>query len=66
MLIIGVDFHTRYQQIAMLDTLTGELTERRLDHESGEAPAFYRKPRTKAQGQTGCFPLRFGVRGSGE
>jgi len=39
MLIIGCDFHTRYQQIAMLDTLTGELTERRLDHESGEAHA---------------------------
>lgn len=42
MLIIGCDFHTRYQQIAMLDTNTGELTERRLDHESGEAHAFYR------------------------
>ena len=42
MLIIGCDFHTRYQQIAMLDTLTGELTERRLDHENGEAHVFYR------------------------
>jgi transposase len=42
MLIIGCDFHTRYQQIAMLDEATGELTERRLDHENGEAPAFYR------------------------
>ena len=41
MRIIGCDFHTRYQQIAMLDTLTGELTERRLDHQSGEARAFY-------------------------
>ena len=30
MLIIGCDFHTRYQQIAMLDEATGELTERRL------------------------------------
>lgn len=39
MLIIGCDFHTRYQQIAMLNILTGELTERRLDHESGEAHA---------------------------
>ncbi len=35
MLIIGCDFHTRYQQIAMLDEGTGELTERRLQHESG-------------------------------
>ncbi len=42
MLIIGCDFHTRYQQIAMLNTLTGELIERRLDRESGEAHAFYR------------------------
>src|SRR5260370_42534728 len=43
MLIIGCDFHTRYQQIAMADDETGELLlERRLDHESGEAHAFYR------------------------
>ena len=43
MLIIGCDFHTRYQQIAMMDETTGELIERRLDHESGEAHAFYRE-----------------------
>ena len=43
MLIIGCDFHTRYQQIAMADDETGELLlERRLDHESAEAQAFYR------------------------
>ena len=43
MLIIGCDFHTRYQQIAMAREETGELlVERRLDHESGEAHAFYR------------------------
>ena len=42
MMIIGCDFHTRYQQIAMMDEATGELIERRLDHESGEAHAFYR------------------------
>jgi hypothetical protein len=41
MKIIGCDLHTRYQQIAMLDTDTGELVERRLEHESGEARAFY-------------------------
>src|SRR5215470_12506813 len=56
MLIIGCDFHTRYQQIAMLDTLTGELTERRLDHESGEAHAFYR-------GLPG--PVRVGIEATG-
>ena len=27
MLIIGCDFHTRYQQIAMMDESTGELTQ---------------------------------------
>ena len=43
MIIIGCDFHTRYQQIAMANDETGEiLLERRLDHESGEAHAFYR------------------------
>jgi hypothetical protein len=42
MLIIGCDFHTRYQQIAMMDDSTGELTERRVDHQNGEANTFYR------------------------
>jgi hypothetical protein len=41
MMIIGCDLHTRYQQIAMLDTETGELVERRLEHENGEARTFY-------------------------
>lgn len=41
MRIIGCDFHTRYQQIAMMDDETGELMERRLEHENGEARAFY-------------------------
>jgi hypothetical protein len=41
MMIQGCDLHTRYQQIAMLDTDTGELVERRLEHENGEARAFY-------------------------
>jgi len=41
MIIIGCDFHTRTQQIAMLDTETGEGVEKRLDHESGEAKRFY-------------------------
>ena len=41
MKIVGCDLHTRYQQIAMLDTETGELIERRLEHAHGEARAFY-------------------------
>ena len=31
MLIIGCDLHTRIEQIAMLDTETGEVEERRLE-----------------------------------
>jgi transposase len=38
---IGCDFHPSFQQIAMLDLETGELVERRLEHGSGEARAFY-------------------------
>ncbi len=41
MIIIGCDFHTRFEQIAMLDTETGEVVERRLEHENGEAKRFY-------------------------
>jgi transposase len=41
MRIIGCDFHPSYQQIAMLDTETGELQEGRLEHEAGEARRFY-------------------------
>jgi transposase len=41
MIIIGCDFHSRFQQIAMLDTETGEITERRLEHGNGDAQAFY-------------------------
>jgi hypothetical protein len=42
MIIIGCDFHTRFQQIPMLDATTGELIERRLEHENGDAEKFYR------------------------
>src|SRR5262250_1373727 len=41
MVIIGCDFHTRFQQIAMMDGTTGELVERRLEHGTGEAERFY-------------------------
>ncbi len=39
--IIGCDLHTRYQQIALLESATGEIVRRRLEHENGEARAFY-------------------------
>jgi len=41
MKIIGCDYHPSYQQIAALDTETGELREGRLEHEHGEAKRFY-------------------------
>ena len=42
MILVGCDFHSRYQQIACVDTETGDLIERRLEHENGEAFEFYR------------------------
>src|SRR5260370_20848200 len=57
MIIIGCDFHTRYQQIAMAEDTTGELLlERRLDHESGEAHAFY--PNFSVTGRVGIEATR--------
>ena len=41
MKIIGVDLHARQQTIAMLDTDTGELVEKTLDHESEKVREFY-------------------------
>jgi transposase len=57
MLIIGCDFHTRYQQIAMANDETGELLlERRLENENGEAEAFYRSLQK---------PVRVGIEATG-
>ena len=41
MKIIGCDYHPGFQQIALVDTETGELEERRLEH-AEEAERFYR------------------------
>jgi len=43
MMIIGVDYHPSFQQIAFLDQETGECGERRLSHDGGEADRFYRE-----------------------
>jgi len=42
MLIIGCDYHPGVQQIAFMDTETGEFGERRLEHGEREAEKFYR------------------------
>ena len=41
MIIIGVDFHPEFQQIASVDTDSGEFQEKRLAHPA-EAEQFYR------------------------
>ena len=42
MLIIGCDYHPSFQQIAWVDTETGECGEQQLQHSNGEAEKFYR------------------------
>jgi transposase len=58
MIIIGCDYHPGFQQIAFVDTETGEVQERRLEHRE-EAEEFYRDFRV--QGAT----LRVGMEASG-
>jgi len=58
MLIIGCDYHPSVQQIAFVDTDTGELRERRLGHRE-EAEQFYRE--LKQQNLT----VRAGMESSG-
>ena len=58
MLIIGVDFHPQFQQIARVDTDTGEFQEQRLQHRE-EAETFYRA--LAAAGQK----VRVGMEASG-
>jgi hypothetical protein len=58
MIIIGVDFHPEFQQIASVDTETGEFQEKRLGHRE-EAETFYRE--LAAAGQK----VRVGMEASG-
>jgi transposase len=58
MIIIGCDYHPGFQQIAYVDTETGEFQERRLKHPE-EAEKFYRE--LAAQGKIG----RVGMEASG-
>src|SRR3984893_4640325 len=48
MIIIGVDYHPSFQQIAFLDQETGECGERPLNHSDGEAEKFYRELKPRA------------------
>jgi transposase len=58
MIIIGVDFHPEFQQIALVDTDSGEFEEKRLMHRE-EAEKFYRA--LAAAGQK----VRVGMEASG-
>src|ERR1700687_3635786 len=59
MFIIGCDYHPAFQQIAFVDTETGELQERRLEHPEG-AEKFYRE--LAAHGKK----VRVGMEASGQ
>jgi hypothetical protein len=41
MLIIGCNYHRSVQQIALVDSETGETGERRLQYKDGHSEAFY-------------------------
>jgi len=58
MIIVGCDYHPSFQQIAFVDTETGELKEQRVAHREG-AEEFYRG--LAATGQ----PVRVGMEASG-
>jgi transposase len=58
MMIIGCDYHPGFQQIAWVDTETGDLQERRLGHRE-EAEKYYRE--LTAQG----MKVRLGMEASG-
>jgi transposase len=58
MIIIGADYHPGFQQIAFVDTDTGELQERRLEHREA-AESFYREFEAQAR------KVRVGMEASG-
>jgi len=58
MIIIGCDYHPGFQQVAFVDTETGELQERRLQHRE-EAEKFYRELATQG------MKVRVGMEASG-
>src|SRR6185503_5901366 len=59
MLIVGCDYHPSFQQIAWVDTESGECGERSLLHSTGEAERFYRN--LKEQG----VKVRVGIEATG-
>jgi len=62
MLIVGCDFHTRFQQIAMVDTTTGEILERQLEHKTGGSPEVLRRTSGSSPHRDGGHQRRTMVR----
>jgi transposase len=60
MLIIGCDYHPSVQQIAVVDTETGDCSEHRLKHSDGEAEKFYRDLKLRA------VSVRVGLEATGQ
>src|SRR5207237_5148281 len=58
MIIIGCDYHPGFQQIAFVDTDSGELNERKLGHRE-EAEQFYRQLKVRGK------KVRVGMEASG-
>jgi len=59
-IIIGVDYHPSFQEIASLDKETGEYDERRLNHGEAEADKFYRDLKQRGVG------VRVGMEATGQ
>ena len=58
MIIVGCDYHPSFQQIAFVDTETGELNEQRLEHRES-AESFYRELASRGE------KVRVGMEASG-
>ncbi len=64
---IGCDVHTRYQVVAWIDEGTGEIKERRLEHEGEDVRKFYAAfPRGTVVGIEATFPALWFERVLGE
>jgi len=64
MMIVGCDFRPSYQQIAFLDTESGEVEERSLTHAGAEAEQFYgllARPRAGRHGSGREFAMVRGL-----
>jgi transposase len=60
MRIIGCDLHARQQTLAMLDTVTGEVVNRTLQHEGNEVRKFYSElPRPALVGIEAIGPMQW-------